>query len=676
MKASLLVELRTEELPPKALQALGRSFSSAIYEELLALGLAGQGPYQSDLATPRRLAVLVPGVEDKAASEEKEVQGPSTSAPSQAVAGFAKKHGVAVDTLGRAKTPKGEVFVARVQAGGAVLDAVLAGVVDKAVKKLPIPKVMRWGDGDARFVRPVHGLVMLHGARVVPGEVLGLDSGNRTLGHRFLSPGPVVLAKAEDYEQALEGASVVASFDRRRAEIDKQLRAKARELGGSLGENLGALLDEVTALVEYPAVYAGAFDAAFLAVPQECLILTMRQNQKYFPLFDAQGKLQPRFLIVSNMRVADPRHIVGGNERVVRPRLADARFFFDRTARSSSKRACRSLAKVVYHNKLGTQLERVQRIRLLAGKIARELGRTAGADPLLAERAAQLAKADLLTGMVGEFPELQGVMGRYYALHDGEPAEVADAIEQHYWPRFAGDALPKGDVSMRRRARRQARCAGGHVLHRPAAHGRQGSLRPAPRRARRRAHPDGEPPARSRCATLVKAAVAPFEQQGRRRRSPSSSATACRLPEGARLHAQRGGRGARAQQPDRLEPGARSSSRRCARSHAARGGEPRGREQAHRQHPQAGRGEGRDVRAASPDRPEGAAELRAALARCSTPSAMPVPLFERGDYTGYLKSFAVLKAPVDAFFDKVMVMVEDPKLRRSRLALLHELRTR
>src|SRR5262245_3351214 len=316
MAATLLVELLSEELPPKALQGLGASFASSIYEDLVKQNLAANAAAVStSLATPRRLAVLVAAVAEQAAVKEKAVQGPSTSAPAAAVAGFAKKHGLTPDALHKQQTPKGEVFVARVKAGGASLQALLPEIVEKAVKKLPIPKVMRWGDSTEQFVRPVHGLVMLHGASVVPGKVLGLEAGRSTRGHRFLGKGEIRLDGADQYEAKLrdEGA-VIADFSKRKAEIERQLQAEAKRLGGALGEYQG-LLDEVTALVEFPVVYAAGFDKMFMEVPQECLILTMRQNQKYFPLFDAAGKLLPKFLIVSNMKVADPKHIIGGNTR-------------------------------------------------------------------------------------------------------------------------------------------------------------------------------------------------------------------------------------------------------------------------------------------------------------------------------------------------------------------------
>ncbi len=443
MDATLLVELLTEELPPKSLARLSQALGEALVADLKKDGFLGDASVAAFYATPRRLAVKVTGVLGKAPDVAREVQGPPVTAAAPAVAGFAKKNGVAVEALEQRDGPKGKIFIAKVTAAGNSLDAALAGKIEEALKKLPIPKVMRWGDGDAQFVRPVHKLVMLHGARVVPGTVLGLASGNVTRGHRFMSTGDLSLANADEYEARLKAdGKVIASFADRKAQIDTALVSKAAELAASLGD-YADLLDEVTALVEHPTVYVGAFDPQFLEVPQECLILTMRQNQKYFPLFDAAGKLLPKFLIVSNMDVADPKHIVGGNQRVVRPRLEDARFFYTQDRKTRLETRVPLLGKVVYHNKLGTQLERTERVQLLAGKIARALG----ADAALAERAAWLAKADLITGMVGEFPELQGTMGRYYALHDNEPAAVADAIEAHYRPRFAGDRLPEGPVA-------------------------------------------------------------------------------------------------------------------------------------------------------------------------------------------------------------------------------------
>ena len=384
MEATLLVELLTEELPPKSLAHLGRAFEEGIYDGLvLRRLLIAPSRHPKALATPRRLAVRALNVLDAASNQRRDFTGPSVKAPPEAVAGFAKKHGTDVKALEQRDTPKGRVFVANVTLKGAALDAVLAEIVVEALKKLPIPKIMRWGASDVQFVRPVHGLVMLHGSRVVPGKVLGLESGNRTRGHRFMGAAEIVLGSADTYEKKLlDEGKVLVDFDKRKSEIDRQLQTEAKKQKASLGE-YQVLLDEVAALVEHPSVYVGEFDKAFLEVPQECLILTMRQNQKYFPLFDAGGKLLPKFLIVSNMQVADPRHIVTGNQRVVRPRLEDARFFFNQDRKQRLEERIPLLAKVVYHNKLGTLGDRVERLRFLA----RNIGPRIGADHALSDRA-------------------------------------------------------------------------------------------------------------------------------------------------------------------------------------------------------------------------------------------------------------------------------------------------
>jgi len=440
---TLLVELLTEELPPKALVPLGRWFQDVLTHELERDGLRAGDSASRFFATPRRLAVQVTHVREGGADVRDKVLGPSAKAPAEAVAGFARKHGVGLDQLTQVETTKGMVHALERTIPGVRLREILSGKVEAALKTLPIPKVMRWGASEAQFVRPVHGLVMLHGAKVVPGTVLGLESGRHTRGHRFMGKPKIRLKNADSYEAQLrDEGMVLADFAARRADIERQLQEKAVQQKATLGD-YERLLEEVTALVEHPSVYVGQFDRAYLEVPQECLILTMRQNQKYFPLFDHRGTLLPKFLIVSNMQLADPRQVVSGNERVVRPRLEDARFFYRQDRRQRLEERVPQLAKVVFHHKLGSQLDRVQRTKILAGMVARSLG----ADDKLAERAAELAKADLLTGMVGEFPELQGIMGRYYALHDGEPPEVAEAIEAHYRPRYAGDQLPQSVVS-------------------------------------------------------------------------------------------------------------------------------------------------------------------------------------------------------------------------------------
>ena len=451
--ATLLVELLTEELPPKALPRLGETFATRIAEGLKARGLAPLDAAFRSYASPRRLAVTVAHVAaEGAAREVTEKLMPVSVAldaegkPTPALLKKMEAKGISVDAVAsfeRRVDGKAEALFHTATVAGARLADVLAAVVQDAIKALPIPKVMRWGDGDATFVRPVHKLTMLHGAEVVPGRVLDLEAGRTTRGHRFMSRGDIDIATADAYEPTLlaEG-KLIPNFAERRADIERQLLAEAAKQDALLGV-YADLLDEVAALVEHPTVYVGEFEAEFLAVPQECLILTMRANQKYFPLFDGAGKLLNRFLIVSNMRLADPSNIITGNARVVRPRLSDARFFFEQDKKQTLEARLGRLAAVVYHNKLGSQLERVERLEVLAGVIAAQLQ----GDVAAAKRAARLAKVDLVTDMVGEFPELQGIMGRYYALADGEGEVVANAIQAHYQPRFAGDALPAGNVA-------------------------------------------------------------------------------------------------------------------------------------------------------------------------------------------------------------------------------------
>jgi len=465
-KQTLLIELRTEELPPKALERLSISFADDVFAALRELGLAGEGSVCTPFATPRRLALSVTGVVAQQPDRMIERKGPAVAAArdadgkfSKALEGFMRSAGVEYEQLKLVHDGKADYYAVRIEQKGKPLDTYLPDMVSQALKRLPIPKLMRWGDSEHQFVRPVKSLVMMHGDRVVKGEVLGCASSNITRGHRFLSGGPITLKSADEYESSLGIlGNVVAGYRARRKMIAAQLERTASELGAvwighgsqSMQELLAlssddrsaasTLLDEVTALVEWPVVYVGEFDAEFLEVPQECLVLTMQQNQKYFPLLDKSGKLLNKFLIVSNMKVKNSQHIIGGNQRVVRSRLSDARFFFNQDRKQKLESRVAKLGNVVYHNKLGSQLQRVERIVTLTGIIARLLK----VDKADAELAARLSKADLLTDMVGEFPELQGVMGYYYALHDGEKPEVAAAISAHYYPRFAGDSLPQG----------------------------------------------------------------------------------------------------------------------------------------------------------------------------------------------------------------------------------------
>lgn len=458
---NLLVELFVEELPPKALKKLGDAFAGVLFEQLKAQGLTAADSVLTAFASPRRLAAHVTAVAaqaaDKAVSQKLMPVAVGLDASGNATPALLKKlqalgaDASAVAGLKRAPDGKAEALFYDSNVKGATLTEGLQKALLEAIAKLPIPKVMTYqladGWSDVKFVRPAHGLVALHGNAVVAVEALGLKAGNTTHGHRFeAAVDPVVLKDADAYAATLQkDGAVIASFAARKAEIIKQLAAAAAKVGGGARAiEDDALLDEVTALVERPNVLICEFEKEFLDVPQECLILTMKANQKYFPLLDASGKLTNKFLVVSNISPTDASAVIGGNERVVRPRLADAKFFFDQDRKKTLQSRVEGLGKVVYHNKLGTQGERTQRVRAIAEAIANRLN----ANVADVQRAAELAKTDLVTDMVGEFPELQGIMGRYYALNDGLSADVADAIEDHYKPRFAGDDLPRNTVGV------------------------------------------------------------------------------------------------------------------------------------------------------------------------------------------------------------------------------------
>ena len=462
--SQLLVELLVEELPPKALKKLGEVFASTLADSLKHSGLAQADAAVTAYATPRRLAVQVADVAavaaDRPISQKLMPVAVGLDAKGEATPALLKKLAAlgadasAVPKLRREHDGKAEALFYDSLAKGATLAEGLQKALEAALAALPIPKVMSYqlgkdcaqpGWDSVHFVRPAHGLVALHGVDEVPVSVLGLKADRHTQGHRFeAAVSSINLPDAASYAPLLrEQGAVIASFAERRAEIARQLEAAAAKAGGHpIADE--ALLDEVTALVELPNVLIGQFEAEFLTVPQECLILTMKANQKYFPLLDEAGKLTNQFLLVSNIRPQDPSAVIGGNERVVRPRLADAKFFFDQDRKKSLESRVEGLSRVVYHNKLGTQGERMLRVVAIARAIAEKLGGGELAEQ--ATLAARLAKADLLTDMVGEFPELQGIMGRYYALHDGLPGAVADAIEDHYKPRFAGDELPRNRV--------------------------------------------------------------------------------------------------------------------------------------------------------------------------------------------------------------------------------------
>jgi glycyl-tRNA synthetase beta chain len=452
--ATLLIEVFTEELPPKSLRRLGDAFSEGIFAALKSAGLANESSKATSFATPRRLAVQISNVLDQAHDYPVREKLLPTSiafdATGKATPPLLKKLGalgygeIDIATLEKSGEGKNEALYLNVIAKGAALEHATQTALEQTLSKLPIAKMMHYQvlqkDGqlaDVQFARPAHRIIALHGNRTLNISSLGIDAGNQTEGHRFLAPGTVTIASADHYENDLQTkAKIVPSFNQRRAQIETALLKSA---GNDLVLMPDNLLDEVTALVEWPAIYECHFDQEFLEVPQECLILTMQTNQKYFALTDKQGKLRNRFLIVSNIETTKPEAIISGNERVVRPRLADARFFFQQDQKRSLASRVADLGKVVYHNQLGSQIESTKRVQSLAVGIAKKLN----ADDKLASRAAEIAKTDLLTDMVGEFPELQGIMGRYYAVHDGENPEVAAACSEHYMPRFAGDTLPQ-----------------------------------------------------------------------------------------------------------------------------------------------------------------------------------------------------------------------------------------
>ena len=686
MNPSLLVELFTEELPPKALKQLGEAFGQRLLDGLMRARLKDDAIGATRVfATPRRLAVLIQDVRPKGLdrTESKKLM-PAKIAfgadgkPSAALAKRLEKEGATADQIERRIEGDTEYIFLTQTIPGATLATGLQLALEEAITKLPIPKVMSYqladGATTVQFVRPAHGLLALHGSDIVPVSALGLTAGRLTHGHRFQGVPDIAVAAADAYEEALAAhGQVIASFDARRAETERQLRAAAAASGASLGpeDDVASLLDEVTALVEYPSVYTGEFAPEFLAVPQECLILTMRQNQKYFPLFDAAGKLTNKFLIVSNMRLTDPRNIVEGNQRVVGPRLDDARFFYNQDRKHRLEERVPQLARVVYHNKLGSQLERVERIQLLAGRIARRLG----ADAVQAERAAWLAKADLLTNMVGEFPQLQGVMGHYYALADGEDPGVAEALEQHYRPRFAGDALPSNKI-----APTLALADKLEILAGMFGIGQQPTGDKDPFALRRHALGvirilvEGE--LKISLFDLVNDAFSVF---------PRDLAGAAHTDlemfvfERLRSYLREAGYSANeiesvlCMRPTRLDqvPRQLAAVRAFAGLPEAASLAAANKRVANILKQAEAKGESFNNAEAQAMTEPAERNLFDALKKASQTAT---PLFQAGDYTGYLKAFAVLKSPVDAFFESVMVMVDDRELRKNRLALLKDLR--
>ena len=702
---NLLVELFVEELPPKALQKLGDAFANVLAEQLTALGLAGSDSVVTPYASPRRLAAHITHVALKA--EDKAVQlklmpvsvgltpeGQATPAlikKLQSIGADVSDPVAAVATLKRQGEGKAEALYADSLVTGATLDTGLQKALDEAIRLLPIPKVMTYqletdcelpGWSSVHFVRPAHGLVALHGQTVVPVKALGLKAGNTTQGHRFeAAQSPVEIVNADAYAQALrDDGAVIARFADRKAEIARQLAAAAAQVGnGCRPIEDDALLDEVTALVERPNVLICQFEEAFLEVPQECLILTMKANQKYFPLLDAQGKLTNRFLVVSNIRPADPSAVIGGNERVVRPRLADAKFFYDQDRKKTLESRVPGLAKVVYHNKLGTQGERSERVRAIAHAIVNQwrmatvpftLDDKDHFDTLdsKVQQAARLAKCDLLTDMVGEFPELQGIMGGYYARFEGLRDGVAIAIEDHYKPRFAGDALPRNHTgTVLALADKLETLVGLFGI------GQLPTGDKDPFALRRHALgvirilTDKQLPLD--LPALLQAAVEPF---GDRITDPTPALLDFMLD---RMAVSLRDQGYSAQEveavlalkPARLSDVAQRLA--AVRAFAALPEAPA--------LAAANKRVGNILKKADAEVQAQVHEAllkepaEAALAQAlATVSPQAQAAWERGDYTASLQVLAALKTPVDTFFDQVMVNADDPALKANRLGLL------
>ena len=709
---SLLIELRTEELPPKSLERLSLVFASGVYDSLKEQGFLVAGSVQQVFATPRRLAVLISQVLPKQPDRMVERKGPAVASaigadgkPAPALLGFAKSCGVDVGKLEKRAGDKGEYFVHSFKQKGGGLAPHLATIVEASLKKLPVAKLMRWGDSEVQFVRPVHGLIMLHAKKVVPGVVLGLKSGNKTLGHRFLSQGAITITAATDYEKILEKkGSVIADYQRRKDMITQRLDAEAKKIGAATHWALGnhaKLLDEVTSIVEYPVIYAGEFSKDFLSLPSECLVISMQQHQKYFPLAtcrstsllrggkhrtaaeardgrerpDKTGKLLARFLFVSNNRSTQPKQVIHGNERVLRARLSDAGFFYAQDRKIKLADRVPKLANVVYHNKLGSQLDRVERLQKLAGEIARRLH----AQVTTAERAAYLCKADLVTDMVGEFPELQGTMGYHYALNDGEADNVARAIKEHYLPRHAGDILPTSaeDISVALAdkldtlvgiygvglvptgdkdpfgLRRQALGVIRILLE--SKHIPSVDLMELLQLARGH-YPSGglvsDRVAQDLYGFMLER-LKPYLREKGFLPDEIDAVLSLNLTRMDQLILR-----LEALQMFRVMPEAQALAAANKRIHNIL--------------KQAG---GAEVMAYAIDADCLIEDAEKALAECMVRvAAKAAPLFTAGNYTEALKQLAQLRDPVDAFFEKVMVMAEDEKLRHSRLALLYQIR--
>ena len=674
MLQDLLVEIGTEELPPKALPTLSAAFTDGIVKGLAEAGLQAQNitPY----AAPRRLAVWVQGVAAQQADQIIEKRGPAMKGafdaegnPTKAALAFAASCSVSVAELGKLETDKGAWLVFRQQQAGQATAALFPAMVEKSLAALPIPKRMRWGSGAAEFVRPVHWLVMLADDSVIDAEILGIKTGRKSYGHRFHAPDALSITSPATYAAQLQDAFVVADFAARRATIREQVQTTAASFGGTAVMPDG-LLDEVTALVEYPNAVAGKFEERFLDVPQEALISTMQDNQKYFALVDANGKLMSHFITIANIASREVARVAEGNERVIRPRFSDAEFFWTQDKKQTLASRRDGLKTMVFQQKLGTLYDKSARVAQLAAYIADQLG----ADAALAVRAAELGKCDLITNMVFEFTELQGIIGRYYANHDGEAAEVAAALDEQYMPRFAGDELPASTTGqILALAERLDTLAGIFGIgQKPTGAKDPFGLRRAALGALRLLIEKQLP--LDLADLLDKAADSLTAQLGSK---PVTTETLDYILERLRGYYQEQGIGVavveavaalKPTQPldfeRRVKAVAAFRQLTAAESLAA-----------------ANKRISNILKKVDGELPE---TVKADLLQLPAEQALAqavqaqqdkvLPLFASGDYEAALLSLAELREPVDQFFDDVMVMADDVALKNNRLALLNSLR--
>ena len=676
---NLLVELGAEELPPKALKRLGERFAAGIAEWLAEHDfLNSPTPAYRWFATPRRLAALVEAVRERQPEQLRERRGPAVARafdddgrPSKAATAFAHANGVAVEDLERLATEKGEWLVFRHRVAGQSLAAAIEACVRSSVERLPVPKRMRWGAGDAEFVRPVHWLVVLHGDAALEAEVLGVAAGRHSFGHRFHAPGRLPIAHADAYVETLKNeGSVWVDYEERKLEIYLQAEKAAKKIG-ALPVVDDDLLEEVAGLVERCEMVTGKFDERFLEVPREVLVSSMRDHQKYFHLVDRDGNLAPHFIAASNIRSREPERVRSGNERVLRARLTDAEFFWREDLKQSLESRVESLKGLMFHRRLGSVYDKTRRVAELAGRIARDGGFDADA----CTRAAWLAKADLVSLMVGEFPELQGTMGRYYALHDGEPARVALAVEEHYLPRHAGDALPAGEIgrAISVADRIDTLCGIFATGEEPTGDKDPYALR---RRAQGLIRTLVEGRLDLDVEQLIEIGAGLYESCGIEIPAESRAKAVAFIVDRYPAYYGASGYGpdeiaavsaVRPTRPRDLDRRLRAlfAFRRLPASESLAAANKRIGNILKRSEPG-------DRTHIDPDLLAEPAEQD--LARCLVQTGAEVlPLIRRGEYAEALERLAGLREPIDAFFDDVMVMDPDEGLRNNRLALLRQL---